>query len=167
MILHQMKHNAVPRETVVLLTVLADRRPLVPLPERHSLDRLGHGIFHITVRLGFMQRPGIPITLKNCELLGFQADLEQVHYFIGHETVVRRACGSKMGPVSFAIFAFLTRIASRAPVFFSIPQDGLSEVGFRVEIRVGRPRIPASPGTSLILVAEREWPANRNRGCVT
>jgi len=39
-----------------------------------------------------------------------------------------------MGPVSFAIFAFLTKIASRAPDFFRIPQEGLSEVGFRVEI---------------------------------
>ena len=39
-----------------------------------------------------------------------------------------------MGPVSFAIFAFLTRIASRAPDFFRIPHEGLSEVGLRVEI---------------------------------
>jgi KUP system potassium uptake protein len=39
-----------------------------------------------------------------------------------------------MGPVSFAIFSFLTRIASRAPDFFRIPQDALIEVGFRVEI---------------------------------
>ena len=55
-------------------------------------------------------------------------------YYIAHETVVRRAKNSAMGPVSFAVFAFLTRIASRAPDFFKIPQDGLSEVGFRVEI---------------------------------
>ena len=39
-----------------------------------------------------------------------------------------------MGPVSFAIFAFLTKIASRAPDFFKIPHADLSEVGFRVEI---------------------------------
>ena len=35
---------------------------------------------------------------------------------------------------SFAIFAFLTKIASRAPDFFKIPLEGRSEVGFRVEI---------------------------------
>jgi KUP system potassium uptake protein len=86
------------------------------------------------VRLGFMQRPDIPLTLKNCELLGFDADLADVHYFISHETVIRRAHGSKLGRLPFAIFAFLTRIASRAPDFFRIPQDNLSEVGFRVEI---------------------------------
>ena len=134
MLLHHVRHNAVLHETVVLLTVVPDRRPRVPFPERHTLERLGHGFYHIVVRLGFMQRPNIPLTLRNCEMLGFTADLQNVHYFIGHETVIRRAAGSKMGPVSFAIFAFLTKIASRAPDFFHIPQDTLSEVGFRVEI---------------------------------
>jgi KUP system potassium uptake protein len=47
---------------------------------------------------------------------------------------VRRAKDSAMGPVSFAIFAFLTRLASRAPDFFRIPHEGVSEVGFHVEI---------------------------------
>jgi KUP system potassium uptake protein len=118
----------------VLLTVVPDRRPRVPFRERHSVQRLGHGFNNITVRLGFMQRPDIPLTLRNRKLPGFDADLEDVHYFICHETVIRRAHGSTMGPVSFGIFSFLTKIASRPPDFFRIPRDGLSEVGFRVEI---------------------------------
>ena len=134
MILHHVRHNAVLHSTVVLLTVAPDRRPRVPFRDRHSLQRLGHGFYHITVRLGFMQRPDIPLTLKNCELLGFHADLSDVHYFIGHETVIRRAHGSKLGPVPFALFGFMMKIASRAPDFFRIPQETLSEVGFRVEI---------------------------------
>ena len=134
MLVHYVQHSNALHRMVVLLSFAADRRPRVPLKDRHKLERLGHGFYHITVRLGFMQRPDIPLTLKNCELLGFEADPGAVHYFIGHETVVRRAQGSAMGPVSFAIFAFLTRLASRAPDFFRIPHEGLSEVGFRVEI---------------------------------
>ncbi|MGD0430041.1 MAG: KUP/HAK/KT family potassium transporter [Acetobacteraceae bacterium] len=134
MLLHYVRHNAVLHRTVVLLTVVPDRRPRVPFHERHTVKRLGHGFHHITVRLGFMQRPDIPMTLRNCELLGFDADLDHVHYFIGLERVVRRPRSSKMGPVSFAIFTFLMRIASRAPDFFRIPRDGLTEIGFRLEI---------------------------------
>ena len=81
-----------------------------------------------------MQTPDIPRTLKNCHMLGFDADLEHKHYYLAHETIVRRDDGSGMGPVSFAIFAFLNRIASRAPDFFKIPHDGVIEVGFRIEI---------------------------------
>jgi KUP system potassium uptake protein len=130
MLLHHVKNNSVMHETVVLMTFVADRRPRVPLAERHSIEELGHGIYRIQVRLGFMQTPDIPLTLKNCRMLGFKVDLDDVHYYIAHEIVVRRARNSAMAAVPFAIFAFLTRIASRAPDFFKIPHEGLSEVGF-------------------------------------
>ncbi|MEA2960035.1 MAG: hypothetical protein QOI46_133, partial [Alphaproteobacteria bacterium] len=48
--------------------------------------------------------------------------------------VARRAKNSAMAAVPAGVFAFLTRIASRAPDFFNIPADGLSEVGLRIEI---------------------------------
>jgi KUP system potassium uptake protein len=134
MLLHYVRHNCVMHKCVVLMSFLPDRRPRVPLGERHAVEPLGHGFFHVRAKLGFMQTPDIPLTLRNCELLGFEVDLDHVHYYIGHEIVVRRARNSAMGPVSFAIFAFLTRIASRAPDFFKIPSEGLSEVGFRIEI---------------------------------
>jgi K+ transporter len=46
--------------------VVADRRPRVPFRDLHSVRRLGHGCYHITVRLGFLRRPDIPLTLENC-----------------------------------------------------------------------------------------------------
>jgi KUP system potassium uptake protein len=134
MLIHHVRHNGVMHKRVVLMTFLPDPRPRVPFAQRHSVERLGHGFFHIQVRLGFMQTPDVPLTLKNCELLGFDVDFDRVHYYVGHEVVVRRPENSAMGQVSFAIFAFLTRIASRAPDFFRIPHEGLSEVGFRLEI---------------------------------
>jgi KUP system potassium uptake protein len=81
-----------------------------------------------------MQTPDIPRTLKNCRMLGFECDFERLHYYIAHEIVVRRARQSAMPALPFALFAFLTRIASRAPDFYRIPHEGLSEVGFRVEV---------------------------------
>ena len=133
-LLHHIKHNRVMHKIMVLMTYVDDRRPRVPLDERFSVDRLGHGIYHIHVRLGFMQTPNIPVALQNCQMMDFAADMDQVHYYLAHEIVVRRAKNSAMGAVPFAIFVFLTRIASRAPDFFRIPDEGLSEVGFRIEI---------------------------------
>jgi KUP system potassium uptake protein len=134
MLLRHIEHNRVLHATVVLLTFVSDRRPRVPFHERHSVHRLGHGFYRIQVRLGFMQTPDIPLTLINCNRLGFDADLEHKNYYIAHETIVRRGEGSAMGPIFFAIFSFLNRIASRAPDFFKIPQDAIIEVGFRAEI---------------------------------
>jgi KUP system potassium uptake protein len=134
MLLRHIEHNRVLHETVVLLTFLSDRRPRVPFHERFSVHRLGHGFYRIQVRLGFMQTPDIPLSLINCNKLGFDADLDHKNYYIAHETIVRRDAESSMEPVSFAIFSFLNRIASRAPDFFKIPHDAIIEVGFRVEI---------------------------------
>ena len=134
MLLRHIEHNRVLHATVVLLTFVSDRRPRVPFHERHSVHRLGHGFYRIQVRLGFMQTPDIPLSLINCNRLGFDADLDHKNYYIAHETIVRREKGSSMNPVSFAIFSFLNRIASRAPDFFKIPHDAIIEVGFRADI---------------------------------
>ncbi|MFZ3360900.1 MAG: KUP/HAK/KT family potassium transporter [Xanthobacteraceae bacterium] len=134
MLLRHVEHNRVLHSTVVLLSFVLEHRPRVPFHERHAVHRLGHGFYRIQVRLGFMQTPDIPLTLMNCKMLGFDADLENKNYYLPHETIVRRATHPGMGPLSFAIFSFLSRIASRVPDFFKIPQDAIIEVGFRVEI---------------------------------
>ena len=134
MLLRHIEHNRVLHEVVVLLTFVLEHRPRVPFDERHSVERLGHGFYRIQTRLGFMQTPDIPLTLLNCKMLGFDADLDHKNYYIAHETIVRRHKGSSMGPLSFGIYSFFNRVASRAPDFFKIPQDAIIEVGFRVEI---------------------------------
>ena len=133
-LLHHVKQNRVLQETMILMTFVLDRRPRVPFAERNVIESLGHGIHHIQIRLGFMQTPDIPVALKSCKMRGFEVDLHQVHYYIAHEIVVRRVKGSAMAAVPFAIYAFLTRIASRAPDFFKIPHERVLEVGFHIEI---------------------------------
>jgi KUP system potassium uptake protein len=133
-LLHHVKQNCVLQKTMILMTFVADRRPRVPFAERHVIESLGHGIHHIQIRLGFMQALDIPVALKSCKMRGFEVDLHQVHYYIAHEIVVRRAKGSAMAAVPFAIYAFLARISSRAPDFFKIPHERVLEVGFHIEI---------------------------------
>ena len=134
MLIRHLQHNRVFHESVALLGFVPDRRPRVPFGERHTVENIGHGFYRVRVRLGFMQTPDIPLTLQHIQLLGFDADLERKHYYLAHETVVRCDKDSAMGPVSFAIFAFLSKISSRAPDYFKIPHDGVIEVGFRIEI---------------------------------
>ena len=113
MLLRHIEHNRVLHETVVLLTFLADRRPRVPFHERHSVHRLGHGFYRIQVRLGFMQTPDIPLSLINCNRLGFDADLDHKNYYIAHETIVRRDDG--IGDGSGILCDFLVSQPDRQP----------------------------------------------------
>jgi KUP system potassium uptake protein len=122
MLIRHLEHNRVFHERVALLSYVFERRPRVPFGERHKVERIGHGFYRVQVRLGFMQTPDIPRTLENIQILGFDSE------------VVRREKDSAMGPISFAIFSFLSKISSRAPDYFKIPHDGVIEVGFRIEI---------------------------------
>jgi len=134
MLIRHLQHNRVFHERVALLSFVPDRRPRVPFGERHTVERLGHGFFRVRCRLGFMQTPDIPRTLENIQILGFDSDLDRKHYYLAHETVVRRERNSAMARIPFAIFSFLSKISSRAPDYFKIPNDGVIEVGFRIEI---------------------------------
>jgi KUP system potassium uptake protein len=134
MLIRHLQHNRVFHQRVLLLGYVFERRPRVPFGERLKVENVGHGFYRGQVRLGFMQTPDIPRTLENFRMLGFDADLDQKHYYVAHETIVRREKGSAMGRIPFAIFSFLSKIASRAPDYFKIPNDGVIEVGFRIEI---------------------------------
>jgi KUP system potassium uptake protein len=134
MLIRHLQHNRVFHQRVLLLGYAFERRPRVPFAERHKVENVGHGFYRGRVRLGFMQPPDIPRTLENFRMLGFDCDLEHKHYYVAHETIVRREKGSAMGRIPFAIFSFLSKIASRAPDYFKIPSDGVIEVGFRIEI---------------------------------
>jgi KUP system potassium uptake protein len=133
-LLHHVQQSQVLHETVVLLTILSDRRPRVPLSERNTTEPLGHGCYRLSVRLGFMQRADIPQLLRSCTVLNVADKVDQARYYVGREIVVRKPKRSAMSSPAFAIFAFLTRIASRRPDFYKIPDDSVAELGFRVVI---------------------------------
>jgi KUP system potassium uptake protein len=133
MLLRHIEHNRVLHETVVLLSFVSDRGRACRFTNviRSSVSAtasIGCRCGSASCRRRIFRDP------DQLQMLGFDADLDHKHYYIAHETVVRREKDSAMGPVSFAIFSFLNRISSRAPDYFKIPHDAVIEVGFRVEI---------------------------------
>src|SRR5262249_37148668 len=136
-----VKNNSVLHETVILMTFVADRRPRVPLGERHLIEGLGHCIYRIQVRLGFMQPPDIPLTLHNCKMLDFDVDLAQAHYYIAHEVVLRRARNSAMAAVPFAIFASSPTLRAVPPISSRSPMRGYPKSALisKFERQRGRP----------------------------
>ena len=123
----------------------------MPFGERHSVTRLGHGFYRIQVRLGFMQTPDIPLTLLNCNRLGFDADLEHQNYYVAHETIVRRRDQAGDGAdVVFDVLVPQPHLQPRAG-FFQDPagrdyRGGISGEGLTIAVMrvsahsVGRPQ---------------------------
>jgi KUP system potassium uptake protein len=132
-LLHNIKHNKVLHERVVLFTLLTEDHPHVPPEDRISFDELGNGFYRIVGRLGFMDEPNVPALLVHSRLKGLKLNPQDVTYFLSRETVLAsRRPG--MAIWREKLFAVLSRNAQSAAAFFRLPANRVVELGMHVEI---------------------------------
>jgi len=132
-LLHNLKHNKVLHEQVVVLTVRFEEIPYVPEDQRFELTVLPKNFYRLLVRYGFMEEPHIPNALRRAERKGLHCDPMQSSYFLSRETVIP---SSKPGMAMWRehIFAWMSRSATSAMDFFNIPPNRVVELGTQIEI---------------------------------
>jgi KUP system potassium uptake protein len=130
---HNLRHNKMLHEHVVLLTVGTRPVPHVADDERITVQPIGLGIFSVHLVYGFMEDPHVPDALHAARALGLQIDLDDITYFLGRETLLvtgRRG----MARWRERLFVVLTRNAVGATAFFRLPAERVVELGVQVEI---------------------------------
>jgi KUP system potassium uptake protein len=132
-LLHHFKHNKVLHEKVILLYVLAERVPLVPLGERVEVRDLGDEVYAVVARYGYMETPDVPRALKQCRTQGLRVKLGETSYYLGRETLLTTG-ESGMAPWRKALFAYLSRNARPATAFFGLPPNRVVELGMQVRL---------------------------------
>lgn len=132
-LLHNLKHNHVLHERVVLLTLLTEEVPHVKTGQRLQMAELGSNMFRLTGHHGFMETPDVPKLLEQAKDLGLEFDPMTTTYFLGRETLIPSA---RPGMARWRewLFAFLSRNAQRATTYFNIPVNRVVELGQEVEI---------------------------------
>ncbi|MCI0429114.1 MAG: potassium transporter Kup [Rhodospirillales bacterium] len=131
--LHNMKHNMVLHERIILMTVVTADVPHVPLDQRVTVDRLGKGFFRVSARFGYMDDPEVPQVLELCRKHGLAIDMMQTSFFIGRETLVPTE-HTGLPRWQEQLFIALSATALSATAFFSIPPGQVVELGAQVEI---------------------------------
>lgn len=132
-LLHNLKHNRVLHQRVVLLTVATVDVPHVGPGDRLRIESLGDGFHRITARYGFMEDPSIPEVLEIARGKGFETNLGETTFFLGRETLVP-AKRSDLTLWRRVLFAFLSRNAQGATAFFGIPPNRVVELGEQIEV---------------------------------
>ena len=132
-LLHNLEHNQVLHQRVVLLTVVTSTVPYVPAEERFEQEALGAGFVRVTLRYGFMEEPDVPAALTAAGLQGFEFDVSQTTFFVGLETLLSTA---RKGMTRWRerLFAIMSRNAVRATSFFRIPPERVVELGMQIEL---------------------------------
>ena len=132
--LHNLLHNKVLHEKVVLLNVRVEDIPYVPLEERVKVVSLQEGFFQVLVRYGFKDEPDIPAALDMCRPQGLDYVPMETSFFLGRETVVLRPRVARMPHWRQALFTFMFRNAEPATAYFKIPTNRVVELGTQVEL---------------------------------
>jgi KUP system potassium uptake protein len=132
-LLHNLKHNRVLHDTVIILTVETQEIPRVAPAERLEVAPLDHGFYRVILRYGFMEEPDVPADLSRLRLPGLQLDHQQVSYFLSRETLLATQHPG-MWIWRERLFAWMARNARPATSYFNLPPNRVVELGMQVEI---------------------------------
>jgi KUP system potassium uptake protein len=108
--------------------------PWVSSRNRVSIEEVAPNFWRADARFGFMERPHIPELLTASKALGCTIDLDDVTFYVGHETVVSREDGKGLPIWQERIFTVVERNAVHVSDFFSLPNDQVVEIGRQVSI---------------------------------
>jgi KUP system potassium uptake protein len=133
--LANLRHNGVLHATVVVLAVEITDRPYLFQSQRVRAFDLGHGVYRVVIKFGYLDRYDVPAALRGLKLNGSVFDQANATFFLGKETVIPRCLReSHMSYWRERLFAFMVRNARDATSFFYIPPDQVVEFGTQLEI---------------------------------
>lgn len=132
-LLHNLKHNKVLHERVVIMTIQTAEEPHVHRADRVTVEELQPNFFRVIGRFGFMEDPDVPQILAACKLEGLDLPEETSTFFLSRETII---ASSKPGMFMWRerLFSYMSRNAQSATAFFRLPPNRVIELGMQVEI---------------------------------
>jgi KUP system potassium uptake protein len=131
--LHNLKHNKVLHERIIILQVDTMDVPVVPEANRVEVERLGKGFHTVIAHYGFTEQPDVPAALRACRPHGIAYDEMETSFFLGRETLVPLQ-HSKLGRWRRDWFISLSHSASATKTFFRIPPNRAIELGNQIQI---------------------------------
>ncbi len=132
-LLHNLKHNKVLHERVLLVHVIVEDTPFVPPAKRIEVDKLGKGFFTVKIHHGFFETPDVPRSLEEARPYGLAIDMETTTFFIGHETLVP-SDHPVLGTSRTWIYMQLMASALSPARFYHLPPGRVVELGTQVSI---------------------------------
>ncbi|MGH8191421.1 MAG: potassium transporter Kup [Rhodanobacteraceae bacterium] len=132
---HHIERNHALQKQVVLVTVLTEDVPRTTGEERLELKDLKDGFFRVILHYGYLQKTNVPSALVGCKEHGLEVDLDEVTYYIEHQSPVGTR-GHHHGMMFWRerLLALMMRNSMDATAGYQIPDDKVVELGLRVRI---------------------------------
>ena len=132
-LLHNLKHNKVLHERVVIANVVVEDTPLVPPTQRIEVEKLGKGFYAVKIHHGFFETPDVPQALEDARRFGLALDVDTATFFIGRETLVP-AEKSELGSWRNRLYRTMASAALSPARFYHLPTNRVVELGTQINI---------------------------------
>ena len=132
-LLHNLKHNKVLHERIMLLTVKIEDVPYVASEKRAEVKDYTAGFFRVILRYGFMEEIDVPSELMRLEGCGKACKMMDTSFFLARQTLIATSHPG-MAIWREKLFAWMLRNAESAMEFFKLPPNRVVELGSQVEI---------------------------------
>ncbi len=132
-LLHNLKHNKVIHDRVILLTVKISNAPFVEDGVRVQTEDLGHGFHRVVMKYGFMEEINVPDALLKLDCCGPAFKMMDTSFFLSRQTLL---ASERPGMAIWRekLFSWMLRNAESAMEFFRLPTNRVVELGSQVEI---------------------------------
>ena len=134
LMIYHVQHMGSLHERVVTLTVEFAEAPRVPEEQRCEAEHIAEGIWHATVRFGFLEIPDLCRALANLKHLDPLIDTDGGVYFAARDLIVRKPGHGKLAHWRLPVFAFLYRNAVKVVDRFRLPSRNVVEVARKIEV---------------------------------
>jgi len=133
-LLHNLKHNQVLHERVIILNVKVEEVPHVAGERRVEFHDSGAGFYRVILHYGFMDEVDIPRDLAFIKTCGEPFNMMSTSFFLGRQKLI--ACKKTPGMALWRekLFAWMLKSSETAMEFFKLPTNRVVELGSQLQI---------------------------------
>lgn len=133
-LLHNLKHNQVLHERVLILNVKVEEVPHVAAEKRIEIHEAGHGFYRVVLHYGFMQEVDIPRDLAGITTCGEPFNMMSTSFFLGRQKLIASKKHPGMALWREKLFAWMLKSSESAMEFFRLPTNRVVELGSQLQI---------------------------------
>jgi KUP system potassium uptake protein len=133
-LLHNLKHNQVLHQRVLILNVKVEEVPFVPTEKRIEVHDAGHGFYRVILHYGFMQEVDIPRDLAGINVCGDAFNMMSTSFFLGRQKLIASKKHPGMALWREKLFAWMLKNSESAMEFFKLPTNRVVELGSQLQI---------------------------------
>jgi len=133
-LLHNLKHNQVLHERVIILNVKVEEIPQVSRERRLEFHDAGNGFYRMILHYGFMEEVDIPRDLAFIKTCGEPFNMMSTSFFLGRQKLIASKGHAGMALWREKLFAWMLKSSESAMEFFKLPTNRVVELGSQLQI---------------------------------